>query len=48
MGKYTEAESIYLGMEKRLGKTNPDYAKHAQQSGALYMVMGQQDKVETC
>lgn len=46
MGKYTEAEAIYLGMEKRLGKTNPDYASMLNNQAALYMVMGKEDKVE--
>jgi len=46
MGKYTEAEAIYLGMEKRLGKSNPDYASMLNNQAALYMVMGKQDKVE--
>ena len=46
MGKYNEAEAIYLGMEKRLGKSNPDYASMLNNQAALYMVMGKQDKVE--
>lgn len=46
MGKYTEAEAIYLSMEKRLGKTNPDYASMLNNQAALYMVMGKEDKVE--
>ena len=46
MGKYTEAEAIYLWMEKRLGKSNPDYASRLNNQAALYMVMGKQDKVE--
>ena len=46
MGKYPEAEAIYLGMEKRLGKTNPDYASMMNNQAALYMLMGKEDKVE--
>ncbi len=46
MGKYNEADAIYLGMEKRLGKSNPDYASMLNNQAALYMVMGKQDKVE--
>jgi CHAT domain-containing protein len=46
MGKYAEAEALYLTMEKRLGKTNPDYATMLNNQAALYMVMGKQDKVE--
>jgi tetratricopeptide (TPR) repeat protein len=46
MNKYPEAEAIYLSMEKRLGKSNPDYASMLNNQAALYMVMGKQDKVE--
>ena len=46
MGKRAEAENIYLGMEKRLGKTNPDYASMLSNQAALYMLMGKEDKVE--
>lgn len=46
MGKYTEAETIYLGMEKRLGKNNPDYASMLSNQAALYMIMEKEDKVE--
>ncbi|MDQ2655790.1 MAG: CHAT domain-containing protein [Bacteroidota bacterium] len=46
MGKYPQAEAIYLGMEKRLGKTNPDYASMLSNQAALYMLMDKQDKVE--
>lgn len=46
MGKYPEAETIYLGMEKRLGKSNPDYASMLNNQAALYLVMGKEDKVE--
>ncbi|MBL0742567.1 CHAT domain-containing tetratricopeptide repeat protein [Chryseolinea lacunae] len=46
MGKYAEAEAIYGGMEKRLGKNNPDYASMLNNQAALYMVMGKEDKVE--
>ncbi len=45
-GKYSEAEAIYLGMEKRLGKNNPDYASMLNNQAALYRVMGKEDKVE--
>jgi CHAT domain-containing protein len=46
MGKYTDAETIYLGMEKRLGKSNPDYASMLNNQAALYLVMGKEEKVE--
>jgi len=46
MSKYPEAEAIYLSMEKRLGKTNPDYASMLNNQAALYMMMGKSDKVE--
>lgn len=46
MGKYPEAEAIYLGMEKRLGKSNPDFAAMLTNQAALYMLMGKQDRVE--
>lgn len=46
MNKYGEAEAIYLSMEKRLGKSNPDYASMLNNQAALYMVMGKEDKVE--
>lgn len=46
MGKYSEAEVIYQGMEKRLGKTNPDYASMLNSEAALYIAMGKEDKVE--
>ena len=46
MEKYPEAENIYLGMETRLGKTNPDYASMLSNQAALYILMGKEDKVE--
>jgi len=46
MGKYNEAEAIYLSMEKRLGKTNPDYASMLNSQAVLYIAMGKEDKVE--
>jgi CHAT domain-containing protein len=46
IGRYPEAEAIYLGMEKRLGKSNPDYASMLSNQAALYMMMGKEDKVE--
>jgi CHAT domain-containing protein len=46
MGKYKEAEATYLSMEKRLGKTNPDYASMLNNQAGLYMLMGKEDKVE--
>jgi CHAT domain-containing protein/tetratricopeptide (TPR) repeat protein len=46
MGKYADAETIYLSMEKRLGKSNPDYASMLNNQAALYLVMGKEDKVE--
>ena len=47
MGKFPEAETIYLGMEKRLGKTNPDYAAMLSNQAALYMLMGKEERVES-
>ena len=46
MKKYPEAEAIYNGMEKRLGKTNPDYASMLNNQAALYMLMQKEDRVE--
>jgi CHAT domain-containing protein len=46
MGKHADAETIYLSMEKRLGKNNPDYASMLNNQAALYLVMGKEDKVE--
>lgn len=46
MGKFQEAESIYLSMEKRIGKTNPDYASMLNNQAGLYTLMGKEDKVE--
>lgn len=46
MGKYNEAEAIYLGMEKKLGKSNIAFATMLNNQAALYMVMGKDDKVE--
>ncbi len=46
MGKFPEAETIYLSMEKRLGKTNPDYASMLNNQAGLYMLMGKPEKVE--
>lgn len=46
MGKYEEADQIYQGMEKRLGKTSPDYGTMLNSQAALYMTMGKEDKVE--
>ncbi len=33
-------------MEKRLGKSNPDYASMLSNQAALYIVMGKENKVE--
>ena len=46
MGKYAEADAIYESMEKRLGKSNPDYASMLNNQAALYIAMGKEDKVE--
>src|SRR5690606_37142943 len=46
MGNFTEAEEIYIAMEKRLGKNNPDYASMLNNQAALNMVMGKEDKAE--
>jgi CHAT domain-containing protein len=46
MGRYEGADSIYQSMEKRLGKSNPDYASMLNSQAALYMAMGKEDKVE--
>ncbi|MGC3943912.1 MAG: CHAT domain-containing protein [Chryseolinea sp.] len=46
MKKYPEAESIYMSMENRLGKTNPDYASMLNNLASLYMVMQKDERVE--
>jgi CHAT domain-containing protein len=46
MGQYVQSEAIYQGMEKRLGKTNPDYASMLNNLAALYIAMDKDDKVE--
>ena len=46
MKRYPEAETIYAGMEKRLGKNNPDYASMLNNQAALYMLMQKEDRVE--
>jgi CHAT domain-containing protein len=46
MNKFVEAEAIYLSMEKRLGKSNPDYASMLNNQAALYMTMGKEERVE--
>ena len=46
MKKYQDAEAIYLSMEKRLGKSNPDYASMLNNQAALYMLMQKEDRVE--
>ena len=46
MRKYPEAEAIYIGMEKRLGKTNPDYASMLNNLASLYMLMQKEERVE--
>lgn len=45
-GRYDDADAIYQSMEKRLGKSNPDYASMLNSQAALYMAMGKEDKVE--
>ncbi len=45
-GKFTEAESIYLRLEKELGSTNPYYAGVINNLALLYIQMGKFDKVE--
>lgn len=46
MGKYDEADAIYQTMERRLGKSNPDYASMLNSQAALHMAMGKEDQVE--
>ncbi|MEO8475267.1 MAG: CHAT domain-containing tetratricopeptide repeat protein [Chryseolinea sp.] len=46
MGKYDEAEAIYSSMERRLGKTSPDYGTMLNSQAALYIAMGKDEKVE--
>ncbi|WP_165823985.1 CHAT domain-containing tetratricopeptide repeat protein [Pseudochryseolinea flava] len=45
-GKYPDAEATYQGLEKTLGKSNPDLATVLCNQAALYMTMGKEDKVE--
>lgn len=46
MEKYDEAESIYMGMERRLGKNSPELASMLNNQAALYMTMGKEERVE--
>jgi CHAT domain-containing protein len=45
-GKFAEAESIYLRLEKELGSKNPYYAGVINNLALLYIQMGKLDKVE--
>jgi CHAT domain-containing protein/Tfp pilus assembly protein PilF len=45
-GKFAEAESIYLQLEKELGSKNPYYAGVINNLALLYIQMGKLDKVE--
>jgi CHAT domain-containing protein len=45
-GKFTEAESIYLRLEKELGSKNPYYAGVINNLALLYIQMGKVEKVE--
>jgi CHAT domain-containing protein/tetratricopeptide (TPR) repeat protein len=45
-GKFTEAETIYLSLEKSLGSQNPYYAGVLNNLALLYMQMSKFDKVE--
>ena len=45
-GKFTEAEAIYLKLEKSLGSKDPFYAGILNNLALLYIQMGQTDKVE--
>jgi len=45
-GKFTEAEAIYLKLEKALGSKDPFYAGVLNNLALLYIQMGQMDKVE--
>ncbi|MDZ7649062.1 MAG: tetratricopeptide repeat protein [Cytophagales bacterium] len=45
-GKLTEAEAIYLKLEKMLGNKDPFYAGVLNNLALLYVQMGQTDKVE--
>ncbi len=47
MGKYTEAERIYQGLEARLEKGSSNYANMLNNLAILYLVMKNEDKVET-
>ncbi len=44
--KFTDAEAIYLKLEKTLGSKDPFYAGVLNNLALLYMQMGQMDKVE--
>ena len=47
MGKYTEAENIYLRMQKKINdRTTPEFANILNNIAILFMVMNKQDKVE--
>lgn len=46
-GKFTEAESVYLKLEKALGSKNPYYAGVLNNLALLYIQMNQLDKVES-
>lgn len=46
LGKYAEAEALYLGMQNRLNKTSPEYAGLLNNMAMLYRTMGKDEKVE--
>jgi CHAT domain-containing protein len=45
-GKYAQAEELYLGMEKKLGKGSAEMASLLNNKAMLYWVMGREEKVE--
>jgi tetratricopeptide (TPR) repeat protein len=47
MGKYTEAENIYIRMQKKINdRSTPEFANILNNMAILYLVMNKQDKVE--
>lgn len=46
MGKYPEAEAIYNGLEKQLGKGKPEYANMLNNLAILLLVMNKHERIE--
>ena len=46
MGKYTEAERIYTGLEKRVEKGKPDHANMLNNVAILCLLMKREDRIE--